>query len=180
MKAAHHLFSLGGLGLALIAFTLRWWQGVLTTGAEFSLVGTQAEPVAWSMTLAAGASYTAALLLRGVVKRVALGLQAVLAGGAASALLMTTGFPATALERVIASSTGISGPAALEGLETIVATGSELFAMFSLSAAAIGGVLGQFGPRNSSQRDRFSRDTTTFDDSQGAWDSLSDGLDPTT
>lgn len=56
MKAAHHLLSLGGLGVALIAFTLTWWEGFLATGTSFTLSGSQGEPFAWSLTLAAGAS----------------------------------------------------------------------------------------------------------------------------
>ena len=104
MKAAHHLLSLGGLGVALIAFTLTWWEGFLTTGTSFALSGGEGEPFAWSLTLAAGASYTAALLLRRLTKRVALGLQTLLAGGAAGALLAVSSFPAAAVQEVLALS----------------------------------------------------------------------------
>ena len=179
MKAAHHLLSLGGLGVALIAFTLTWWEGFLATGTSFTLSGSQGEPFAWSLTLAAGASYTAALLLRRVTKRVALGLQTLLAGGAAGALLAVTSFPAAAVQEVLATATGISGPAALEGLDTILATGSEGFAIAALFAGALGAVLGQFGGRDAPRGDRFSPRHSGSDDSLGAWDSLSDGRDPT-
>ena len=155
MKAAHHLLSLGGLGVALIAFTLTWWEGFLTTGTSF------------------------ALLLRRLTKRVALGLQTLLAGGAAGALLAVSSFPAAAVQEVLATATGISGPAALEGLDTILATGSEGLAIAALFAGALGGVLGQFGGRDTPRGDRFSPRHSGSDDFLGAWDSLSDGRDPT-
>ena len=53
-------------------------------------------------------------------------------------------------------------------------------ALVGVSAgAALGAVLGQFGGRDAPRGDRFSPRHSGSDDSLGAWDSLSDGRDPT-
>jgi uncharacterized membrane protein (TIGR02234 family) len=182
VKLAHHLLSLAGGFAVLMLGTVTWWQGTLTTGGEIAISGSEAEPVVWSLTLAAGAAYAAALLLRRAARRVAQLVQAVAAFVGAILLLASSGFPAQAVASAIETQTGLVGPIATEGLSSLTSTGAEGAAAVALVAMSLGGVLGLFTASERGGSDKYARNTDASKpgDAIGTWDSLSEGQDPTT
>jgi len=124
----------------------------------------------------------AALLLKGFARRCALGIQSLSALGAGWALLANSGAPTIALQSAIEGLTGIAGVDALALLDQVTGGGQEWVALGAAALAFLGGILGQFDTRGAPTRDRYSMGGGAAhpQDSQGAWDSLSEGVDPTT
>ena len=182
MKLAHHVLSLAGGLAVLILGTVTWWQGALSTGGEIVILGSEAEPLVWSLTLAAGAAYAAALLLQRAARRVGQLVQAAASLVGAILLLASSEFPAQAVARAIETQTGLVGPAATAGLSSLSSTGAEGATAVALVAVSIGGILGLFTASDRAGSDKYARNTEASQpgDSIGTWDSLSEGRDPTT
>ena len=77
--------------------------------------------------------------------------------------------------------TGVAGESALELVESVALTGWHLSAVLSGVLVAASAALAIFMPDRSASTDRFARQTSTgsVEDSVSAWDSLSNGTDPT-
>ena len=182
MRALHHAGSVVGIVVVLASFTSPWWTAVLSQGSSVSLTGSEAEPLVWSLVLAVGAAYGASLLLNGFSRRFALGLMAVLGLVALVLLADLSSLPSEALARAVEGITGIAGSGALDQIETVQRTFAPVAGLVGVGVALVGAVAGQFVSRSSSKRDRYSSQPGTVvpGDPQGAWDSLSEGYDPTT
>lgn len=182
MRALHHLASILGIVGVFASFTAAWWSAQLFQGATVGLTGTEAQPLAWSLSLAAGAAYGASLLLHRAARRATLVVMAVVALGGFLLLTDVSQPPADALVRAVEAVTGIAGTGALGEIESVERSIAPLAALVGSALVFAGAVSGQFVARNSPRRDRYSSQpgAPAPGDSQGAWDSLSEGRDPTT
>lgn len=182
MKSFHHLTSVVGIVGLLVSFTSPWWSAQLVQGSEIALNGAEAQPLAWSLSLAAAAAYGASLLLNRAARRVTLAVLALLAAGAFLLVLDLSQPPSDALARAVEAITGIAGTGALGEIQSLERGVGPVAAVASSLLVFVGAVAGQFGSRNAPKRDRYSSQpgSAVAGDSQGAWDSLSEGRDPTT
>lgn len=182
MRALHHLASILGIVGLLASFTASWWSAQLFQGVTVGLSGTEAQPLAWSLSLAAGAAYGASLLLHRVTRRVTLVVMATMALGALLVLINVSQPPADALASAVEAVTGIAGTGALGEIESVERSFAPIVALAASALAFTGAASGQFVARDFPGRDRYSSQpsSTAPGDSQGAWDSLSEGRDPTT
>lgn len=182
MKSLHHLTSVVGIIGLLASFTSPWWSAQLVQGSNVVLSGTEAQPLAWSLSLAAAAAYGASLLLNRGARRVTLVIMAVLTVAALLLVVDLSQPPNDALARGVEAITGIAGTGALGEIQSLDRGIAPFVALASSLLLFVGAVAGQFGSRNAPKRDRYSSQpgSAMAGDSQGAWDSLSEGRDPTT
>ena len=161
MRRLFHLFALAGLLLAAFGSATTWWSATLESGVAIEVSGTNASALLWSVGAVVLAAYGLQFTLRGTARRVTGFLQA--AGG--------IGFSAVALS---VAADPLSS--ALEGITAV--TGVAVLAGMLLAAS---GVLGSVMKDTATTSDRFVRHppSGSLEDSVSAWDSLSDGTDPT-
>ena len=162
MRRLFHLFALAGLLLAAFGSATTWWSATLESGVAIEVSGTNASALLWSVGAVVLAAYGLQFTLRGTARRVTGFLQA--AGG--------IGFSAV---------TGVAGSNALLLVDVVEVTGWHFSAVLAGMLLAASGVLGSVMKDTGTTSDRFDRHppSGSLEDSVSAWDSLSDGTDPT-
>jgi hypothetical protein len=181
MRKLHHLMAAIAAVLGLVSLSGVWWTITLPSGASVALTGLEASALASTALGAVAASYGAALLVRGVVRRVLGLVQAGLAGLAGYAWMMVSAAPALGALSEITALTGIAGDAALEGLMVTPAPSFVVMGFLAVAAALVSGliqVVALDAPTTPSRYDRHASDASGSDP-VSTWDSLSEGQDPT-
>ena len=181
MRRLHHLLAIAGILLAALGAAPTWWTATLDSGQSVGVTGVSAGAVLWSVGAVVAAAYGLQLTLRGWFRRVIAGVQA---GSAIAVTGITLGIAAEPLrsaETGITELTGVAGSGALLLVQSVSITGWHLTAVAAGILAAVSGLLGALSSDSSRSRDRFERHGSSGDmqDSVSAWDSLSDGTDPT-
>jgi len=169
-------------GLALLAWTQSWFELALTTGQELSVPGQSAAPALSALALASLA-LLGALSIAGRGIRLALGVVQFVIGIAIVAVVVgVLADPAAASAPTITALTAVSGPESVAAL--IVSTGVGPWPALALIAGVLTALVGIAvvltgrrwpGPTKKYEATPASDTGTPV----GAWDSLSDGSDPT-
>jgi hypothetical protein len=169
-------------GLALLAWTQPWFDLVLDGGQPLSVPGQAAAPALSALGLASLA-LVGALSISGRGVRVALGiLETVIGVGIVVVASGALASPAAASASTITASTAVSGPESIAALVTSVSVspwpwvGVAAGALTALVGIAVL-VTGGRWPGPTRKYEAASTDDTGTP--VGAWDSLSDGSDPT-
>lgn len=169
-------------GLVLLTWTQPWFELVLGTGKNLSVLGQSAAPALSALGLASLA-LMGALSIAGRGIRIALGLVEAAIGVAL--VVVTVGVianPAAAAASTITAATAVSGPESIAAL--ITSTSMSAFPPLAIVAGVLTALVGVAvvltgrrwpGP---TKKYEVAADTDTGTP-VGAWDSLSDGSDPT-
>lgn len=179
----HHIAALLGTLVLLMASAGTWWTVSLSGAPTQQFTGFDAAPLVMSLALASAAAYGAALLTRGVLRRLLGLLQFFLAGGAFVFLLDHAMDPLSSLAPALTRLTGLSGSGAFEGLAVSTPQLALWIAGTGLFLLALSGAAGTFISSGGSGARRFERNPgaqRTASDPQSTWDELSQGADPTT
>jgi Tryptophan-associated transmembrane protein (Trp_oprn_chp). len=181
MRRLHHVLAAVGLVVAAFGSATTWWIATLSTGAQVEVTGTGASALLWSVGAVVLAAYGLGFTVRGVLRRGTAVLQA--AGGStfAGLALSIAGEPLSSALEGITSVTGVAGSNALLLVEAVDLTGWHLSAVLAGILLAVSGGLGALMKDRVRTSDRFERHPPqgSVEDSVSAWDSLSDGTDPT-
>jgi len=181
MRRLHHLMAAIAAVLALVSLSGIWWTITLPSGASIAVTGLEASALASTALGAVAASYGAALLVRGFVRKVLGLVQSGLAVLAGHAWITASSAPANGALSDITALTGIAGDAALEGLVVVPTAGFVVMGFLAVGAALASGLVQAVAPDapvKQSRYDRHSQDSSGTDP-VSTWDSLSEGEDPT-
>ena len=181
MKRVQHLLAVAGLLVAAFGSATTWWVANLSTGARVEVSGTGASAVLWSVGAVVVAAYGLQFTLRGYVRRSAAGLQAVSSTTFAGIAVGLASNPLASAAEGITAVTGVAGSNALLLVESVDLTLWHLSAVLAGLLLAVSGILGALARDRVATPDRFDRNSHpgSLEDSVSAWDSLSDGTDPT-
>ncbi len=176
---------LGGVliaGLALLAWTQTWFELTLDGGKSLTVSGQSAAPAISALGLASLA-LVGALSIAGRGVRIALGIVEAAIGIAlvATAIGALTG-PVAASATVITAATAVSGPESLAALVTSIAVTPWpwVAVVAGVLTVADGIAVLVTGPRWPGPTRKYEAAASTDSGTPvGAWDSLSDGADPT-
>lgn len=180
MRRLHH----GGVGVAalalLVALSGTWWELTLPTGRTILVSGLEASALGSTLLGALAASYAAALLATGPVRRLLGLLQTGLGIGVMLAWGVVLRDPVSGQASAIAALTGLSGEGALSGVEASGPMALLWLGVAGAGLAAIAGVMGVLAPDPGPSRSRFDRrEGAGSSDPIDTWDALSEGSDPT-
>ena len=181
MRRAYHLLAVVGLLLAAFGSATTWWFATLTSGAVIQVSGTNASALLWSVGAVVLAAYGLQFTLRGLARRVTAALQT--AGGIGFTLIAlgVSADPLPSALEGITAATGVAGSNALLLVNSVEVIGWHLSAVAAGILLAASGGLGILMKDRARTSDRFDRHepSGSLEDSVSAWDSLSDGTDPT-
>ncbi|MDA0290228.1 MAG: Trp biosynthesis-associated membrane protein [Actinobacteria bacterium] len=181
MRRLFHLFALSGLLLAAFGSATTWWIASLASGAAVDVSGTTASALLWSVGAVVLAAYGLQFTLRGIARRVTAVLQAAGGIGFSAVALSVAANPLSSALEGITAATGVAGSNALLLVDAVEMTGWHFSAVVAGILLATSGVLGGVMGDRATTSDRFDRHSPSgsLEDSVSAWDSLSDGTDPT-
>jgi len=181
MRRLYHLFAVLGLLVAALGSATTWWLASLTSGAVIAVSGTDASALLWSVGAVVLAAYGVQFTLRGIARRVTSALQAAGGVGFAAIAASVAADPLSSALEGITAATGVAGSNALLLVEGVELTGWHLSAVLAGILLAASGGLGIWIKDRARSADRFDRHppSGSVEDSVSAWDSLSDGTDPT-
>jgi hypothetical protein len=169
-------------GLALLAWTQTWFELVLDGGRALTVTGQFAAPSISALGLASLA-LVGALSIAGRIVRIALGILETAIGVAITAVAIgALAAPVAASASSITTSTAVSGPESIAALVTSVAVSPwpAVAIAAGVLTALVGVAVLATGWRWPGPTRKYeavpSNDSGT---PVGAWDSLSDGSDPT-
>jgi len=181
MRRTHHLLAVVGLLVAAFGSATTWWFATLTSGAVIEVSGTNASALLWSVGAVVLAAYGLQFTLRGLARRITAALQS--AGGIGFTLIAlgVAAEPLSSALEGITAATGVAGSNALLLVDGVVVTGWHVSAVVAGILLAVSGGLGVIMKDRVRTSDRFDRHppSGSLEDSVSAWDSLSDGTDPT-
>lgn len=169
-------------GLVLLTWTQTWFELVLDGGQKLSVQGQAAAPALSALGLASLA-LLGALSIAGRGVRLALGiLEAVIGVFVVITVIGVLSNPAAASASTITAATAVSGPESIAALITSTATGAwpSLAIAAGVLTALVGVAVIATGRRWPGPTRKY--EAAGADDTGtpvGAWDSLSDGSDPT-
>lgn len=165
-----------GLGASTV-----WWSVALDSGQVVAIAGSDSSSVLWSVGAVAAAAFGLQFTLRGLARRIIAGVQGLSGGFFAGMALVVANTPESTASGAITEITGVSGTNALAMVSSIELTGWHFSAVIAGALMALGGILGALAGDRPVARDRFERRSSSgsVEDSVSAWDSLSDGDDPT-
>jgi len=181
MRRAYHLLAVVGLLLAAFGSATTWWFATLTSGAVIQVSGTNASALLWSVGAVVLAAYGLQFTLMGLARRVTAALQTAGATGFTLIALRVAADPLSSALEGITAATGVAGSNALLLVNAVEVTGWHLSAVVAGILLATSGGLGVLMKDRARTSDRFDRHAPSgsLEDSVSAWDSLSDGTDPT-
>ncbi|HEV8012663.1 MAG TPA: Trp biosynthesis-associated membrane protein [Pontimonas sp.] len=181
MRRLFHLSALAGLLLAAFGSATTWWIATLASGADIDVPGTNASALLWSVGAVVLAAYGLQFTLRGIARRITAVLQAASGIGFSAVALSVAAEPLSSALEGITAATGIAGSNALLLVDVVEVTGWHFSAVVAGILLATSGVLGTVMGDRVTTSDRFDRHppSGSLEDSVSAWDSLSDGTDPT-
>lgn len=181
MRRLHHFSAFVALALLLLALSATWFVIKLPQGPTLQVSGLEVSAIAATLLGAAFAAYAAALLVKGVLRRVLGVLQGVLALGALWAFVVAGEAPEKSVIAEISSLTGIAGPNALEGVSVVAQSVFIAIGFVGVGLGALSGFLGVFVADSPRRQSRYERSSGSSDanDPVSTWDSLSEGSDPT-
>ena len=181
MRRLHHLLAVLAILSAAFGSATPWWVATLVSGQSVEVSGTSASALLWSVGAVVLAAYGLQFMLRGLVRKLTAALQGVAGVAFTSLAVAVAGNPLSSTLEGVTLLTGVAGESALELVESVALTGWHLMAVLSGVLVAASAALAIFMPDRSASTDRFARHTSTgsVEDSVSAWDSLSDGTDPT-
>lgn len=181
MKRLHHLLAVLAILSAAFGSATTWWVATLVSGQSVDVSGTSASALLWSVGAVVLAAYGLQFTLRGLVRKLTAALQGVAGVAFTGLAVAVAGNPLSSTLEGVTLLTGVAGESALELVESVALTGWHLSAVLSGVLVAASAALAIFMPDRSASTDRFARHTSTgsVEDSVSAWDSLSDGTDPT-
>ncbi len=181
MRRLHHVLAAVGLLVAAFGSATTWWVATVTTGAQVEVSGTEASAVLWSVGAVVLSAYGLQFTLRGAVRRVVAGLQSVSGAAFVGIALGVAGDPLSSALEGITAVTGVGGSNALLLVESVDLTLWHFSAVLAGILLTVSGGLGAFMENRVATSDRFDRHppSGSVEDSVSAWDSLSDGTDPT-
>ena len=158
-----------------------WWVATLVSGQSVEVSGTSASALLWSVGAVGLAAYGLQFTLRGLVRKFTAALQVVAGLAFTSVVVAVASDPLASTLEGVTSLTGVAGQNALVLVDSVTVTGWHLSAVLSGILVAASGALAILMPERSVLADRFARHTSTgsVEDSVSAWDSLSEGTDPT-
>jgi len=181
MRRLFHLLALAGLLLAAFGSATTWWSATLESGVAIEVSGTNASALLWSVGAVVLAAYGLQFTLRGTARRVTGFLQAAGGIGFSAVALSVAADPLSSALEGITAVTGVAGSNALLLVDVVEVTGWHFSAVLAGMLLAASGVLGSVMRDTATTSDRFDRHppSGSLEDSVSAWDSLSDGTDPT-
>ena len=181
MRRYHLLFSGVSILLAILGASTVWWRLSLDGGAVLDIAGTGSSSALWSLGAVAVAAWGLQFTLRGLARRIIAGVQALFGAFFAVLTLLIARTPESTASGAIAEATGVSGSNALLMVSSIELTGWHFSAVGAGGLMAMAGILGALAAERPVAGDRFERrlSSGSVEDSVSAWDSLSDGDDPT-
>ncbi len=181
MRRLHHLLAVLAILSAAFGSATTWWVATLVSGQSVEVSGTSASALLWSVGAVVLAAYGLQFTLRGLVRKLTAALQGVAGVAFTSLAVAVAGNPLSSTLEGVTLLTGVAGESALELVESVALTGWHLSAVLSGVLVAASAALAIFNPDTSASTARFARQTSTgsVEDSVSAWDSLSDGTDPT-
>ena len=175
------VFSVVAILVAGLGASTVWWSVALDSGQVVAISGTEASAALWSLGAVASASFGLQFTLRGPARRMIASFQAFFGVFFAVLTLLVATTPLSTAASAIAELTGVSGNNALAMVSSIELTGWHFSAVIAGALMALGGIAGAFAGEKPEASDRFERRSSSgsVEDSVSAWDSLSDGDDPT-
>lgn len=181
MRAWHHVSAGVAAVLLLISLGGTWFSVELPQGTSFSITGLALSAIASTLLGALAAAYGASLLVRGWLRRTVGALQSLLGMGAVWAWVVALPTPYTNALMDIQAATGISGPAATEGIVVVSSPVMIILGFIGVVSAIVSGVTGVIALDSPSRSSRYERAGRADDagDPIAVWDSLSEGSDPT-
>jgi len=181
MRQLHHLLAALGILSSAFGSAAIWWIARLESGQTVEVSGTMASALLWSVAAVALAAYGLQFTLRRLVRRITAALQVVAGLGFTSVAVAAANDPLPSTLEGVTSLTGVAGESALALIGSVTMTGWHFSAVLSGIVVAASGALGIVMPDKPVTADRFARRASTgsVEDSVSAWDSLSDGADPT-
>ncbi|MEX2441868.1 MAG: Trp biosynthesis-associated membrane protein [Pontimonas sp.] len=177
-RGSRHYPMIVALIAGLVGVGAPWVVVELPTGAVGQAGVSEIAPVSFSAALAAVAAWGATLLTRSMVTRVVSGLQAVL--GVISGVFFGRAFIDTdsVIESVAAAASGVVG--ALSAADAVSTWSPVWIGLWAVVLAAViaSGVWGVLAPGSrGATRSKYERSNQIEDGD--LWESLSDGVDPT-
>jgi hypothetical protein len=181
MRRLHHSSALVGILSAAFGSATVWWLATLEAGGVVEVTGTAASPLLWSIGAVSLAAYGLQFTLRGFLRRGVGGLQAITALAFAGVALSIAANPLSSTLSGITEATGVAGSNALLLVDSFALTGWHWSAVLAGALLAISGGAALMMPDRAHRVDRFERRSSSgsLEDSVSAWDSLSEGEDPT-
>ncbi len=181
MKQFHVVLSGIAILVAGLGASTVWWRVSLDSGQVVAFSGTESSAALWSLGAVASTSFGLQFTLRGLARRIIASVQAFFGGFFAVLTLLVAADPLSTAASAIAEVTGVSGSNALAMVSSIELTGWHFSAVIAGGLMALGGILGTLAGDRLVSSDRFKRRSSSgsVEDSVSAWDSLSDGDDPT-
>jgi uncharacterized membrane protein (TIGR02234 family) len=181
MSRLHHASALLALAVLLISLSGTWFIVELPQGSTLLVSGLEVSAVASTLLGAAYASYGAALLVKGVPRRLLGALQGVLALGAFWAFTIATENPVAPVAAEISQLTGIAGSSALDGVTSLPQPIFTVLGFVGVGLVAFSGFAGLGAADSTLRQSRYERSAGSPDatDPVSTWDSLSEGFDPT-
>lgn len=177
-RGSRHYPMIGALIVGLVGVGAPWVVVELPTGAVGQAGVAEIAPASFSAALAAVAAWGATLLTRSVATRIVSGLQAAL--GVVSGVFFARAFVDTdsVIESVAAGASGVVGAlSAADAVSTWSPVWIGLWAVV-LVAVIASGVWGVLAPgARATTRSKYERANQVVD--ADPWESLSDGVDPT-
>lgn len=166
--------------LTLLAWTQVWFTITLESGQSVAVAGDVAAPALTALALS-GLALASALAIAGPVFRVILGgLQAAIGALVVTSAALALGNPITASATAVTAVTGVSGADSVAALVLDVSATA-----WPAIALVVGLLLTSLGIAIVATARRWPVASRKYqavqfdDDAVGAWDSLSDGRDPT-
>lgn len=181
MRRGHFALVLAGALVLLVSLPATWWQITLVGGGSIPVSGLDLSALGVTLLGVASAGFGASLLLRGIPRRASLAISTVALGSSGWTFVVAGATPELAALETITMRTGISGPAALEMVDSPTGSAWLVVALVGLILACAGSILGVLAPDSPKRQQRYDRFPDVSDDSDGVatWDHLTSGLDPT-
>ncbi len=181
MKQFHAVFSGIAILVAGLGASTVWWRVSLDSGQAIAISGTESSAALWSLGAVASASFGLQFTLRGLARRIIASIQALFGGFFAVLTFLVATNPLSTAASAIAEVTGVSGSNALAMVSSVELTGWHFSAVIAGGLMALAGIRGTLATDRPVSHDRFERRSSSgsVEDSVSAWDSLSDGGDPT-
>jgi hypothetical protein len=175
--------GLVGAALVLGAWTQPWFELTVADAHDLTVRGQDATP-ALSVIALAAVALVAALMIARPRLRIALGAVQLVLGVVASALVAPLAFSVEAAKAstgpTITAATGISGQAAVQGIESFVATVWPLVALAGSVLIGVAGLAVALTWRRwPAPATKYDTTAARPDTDAGTWDALSEGDDPT-
>jgi hypothetical protein len=181
MRRAHHLSAVIAGLVFLVALSAPWFSFRLPTGITLIRSGLESGDLGAALVAASVASYGAALLVRGLVRRFLGLLQAIMAMGSFLAWLMILQEPLRSVATEIISLTGVEGAQAFVGVVMEGPTWGFYVGLVGCAVMAVSGLAGLLSGDKAGPASRYRRGPDqNSNDSVSTWDCLSEGGDPTT